>query len=71
MIDVLQEEDLPGRRGALVQAAAFGRGLLTRTPGDTVVLAPPFVCTTQDIQDMVARLADAIQATSLTEETHT
>lgn len=53
-----------GRHGALVQAAAFDRGLLTRAPGDTVVLAPPFVCSPENLRDMVSRLADAIQAVS-------
>jgi beta-alanine--pyruvate transaminase len=58
----------PGRHGALVQAAAFDRGLLTRAPGDTLVLAPPFVCTPDNIRDMVGRLADAIEACARTPE---
>lgn len=52
----------PGQHGALVQAEALDRGLLTRAPGDTLVLAPPFVCTPDNIRDMVDRLANAIQA---------
>ena len=58
----------PGLHGAQVQAAAFDRGLLTRAPGDTLVLAPPFVCTPDNIRDMVDRLAAAIQASSRTAE---
>ncbi len=54
----------PGWHGARVQAGAFDRGLLTRAPGDTVVLAPPFICTPEDIRDMVGRLAEAIRAVS-------
>lgn len=50
----------PGRRGAMAQAAAFDHGLLTRAPGDTLVLAPPFVCTESDIDRMVDRLQRAI-----------
>jgi beta-alanine--pyruvate transaminase len=50
----------PGRRGAAAQAAAFDHGLLTRAPGDTLVLAPPFVCTPADIDRMVERLRAAI-----------
>ena len=50
----------PGRRGALAVAAAFGHGLLTRAPGDTLVLAPPFVCAPADIDRMVQRLRSAI-----------
>ena len=52
----------PGRRGAEVQAAAFAAGLLTRAPGDTLVLAPPFICTPGDIDRMVDLLRGAIQA---------
>jgi beta-alanine--pyruvate transaminase len=50
----------PGRRGAIAQAAAFEHGVLTRAPGDTLVFAPPFVCTPTDIDRMVDRLHAAI-----------
>ena len=49
-----------GRRGARAQAAAFDRGVLTRAPGDTLILAPPFVATEHDIQRMADRLRQAI-----------
>jgi beta-alanine--pyruvate transaminase len=52
-----------GQRGAQVQAAAFERGLLTRAPGDTLVLAPPFVCEPCDIDRIVDRLRAAISDT--------
>jgi beta-alanine--pyruvate transaminase len=52
----------PGRLGVLVQAGVFDQGLLTRAPSDALVLAPPFVCTTDNIRDMVDPLASAIQA---------
>jgi len=55
----------PGRRGAFAQAAAFGHGLLTRAPGDTLVLAPPFVSTREDIDRMVDALRRAIADTPL------
>ncbi|WP_291011653.1 hypothetical protein [Hydrogenophaga sp.] len=35
----------PGRHGAPMQADTFDRGLHTRALGDTLELAPPFVCT--------------------------
>ena len=54
----------PGRHGARVQQVAFDFGVLTRAPGDSLVLAPPFVCTPGDIQHMVQRLADAIISVS-------
>jgi beta-alanine--pyruvate transaminase len=50
----------PGQRGAQAQAAAFDHGLLTRAPGDTLVLAPPFVCERSDIDRIVDRLRAAI-----------
>jgi beta-alanine--pyruvate transaminase len=53
----------PGLRGARAQAAAFEHGLLTRAPGDTLVLAPPFVSTPVDIDRMVERLRAAIVQT--------
>jgi len=60
-IELAVTDGQPGHHGALVQAAAFDRGPLTRAPGDTLVLAPPFVCTPDNIWDMVDRLASAIQ----------
>jgi len=54
-----------GARGAAAQAAAFKRGLVTRAPGDTLVLAPPFVSTRADVDRMVDRLRAAIHDTSL------
>jgi len=54
----------PGRRCHRAQGAAFDHGLLTRAPGDTLVLAPPFICEPRDIDAMVGRLRDAIVSTS-------
>ncbi|MBL8359090.1 MAG: aminotransferase class III-fold pyridoxal phosphate-dependent enzyme [Rubrivivax sp.] len=60
----------PGARGAAAQSAAFDHGVLTRAPGDTLVLAPPFVSTPQQIDRMVEALRAAIVATAaLTEST--
>jgi len=52
-----------GQRGSAVQAAAFDLGVLTRAPGDTLVLAPPFVSTPAEIEQMVERLRAAIVRT--------
>ena len=52
-----------GQRGAMAVARAFEHGLLTRAPGDTLVLAPPFVSTPADIERMVQRLRSAIEDT--------
>jgi beta-alanine--pyruvate transaminase len=54
----------PGQRGARAQAAAFDRGVLTRAPGDTLILAPPFVAGADDIQRMADRLRQAIEDTA-------
>ena len=53
-----------GQRGARAQAAAFDRGVLTRAPGDTLILAPPFVSSEHDIQRMADRLRQAIEDTT-------
>jgi beta-alanine--pyruvate transaminase len=55
-----------GQRGARAQAAAFDRGVLTRAPGDTLILAPPFVATPDEIQRMADRLRQAIIDTATT-----
>ncbi|MBL8328999.1 MAG: aspartate aminotransferase family protein [Rubrivivax sp.] len=52
-----------GRRGAAAQAAAFDQGLLTRAPGDSLILAPPFVSRPADIDRMVDALRRAILLT--------
>jgi beta-alanine--pyruvate transaminase len=52
-----------GQRGAAAQAAAFDNGLLTRAPGDTLILAPPFTSTPADINQMVERMHAAIEQT--------
>ncbi len=53
-----------GLRGARAQAAAFDHGVLTRAPGDTLILAPPFVATADDIQRMADGLRCAIHDTA-------
>jgi len=59
-IELEADPGVPGRRGQRAQAAAFDHGLLTRAPGDTLVLAPPFICEARDIDRMVERLRAAI-----------
>jgi beta-alanine--pyruvate transaminase len=54
----------PGARGAAAQSKCFELGLLTRAPGDTLILAPPFISTQQDIDQMVERMHQAILQTS-------
>ena len=58
----------PGARGAAAQAAAFDHGVLTRAPGDTLVLAPPFVSTPAEVDRMVEALRAAIVDTAAMRE---
>ncbi len=62
-IELAVKDGQPGLRGAMAQAAAFDFGVLTRAPGDTLILAPPFVSEPEEIHQMVARLASAIEST--------
>jgi beta-alanine--pyruvate transaminase len=63
-IELAPHANAVGQRGAAAQAAAFDCGLLTRAPGDTLILAPPFVSTPEQINEMVARMRAAIVQTS-------
>jgi beta-alanine--pyruvate transaminase len=63
-IELVPDAAGPGLRGARAQAAAFDHGVLTRAPGDTLILAPPFVSTIDDIQRMADALRRAIADTA-------
>ena len=52
-----------GQRGFQAQALAFKHGVLTRAPGDTLVLAPPFITTRSQIDQMIDGFKKAIQET--------
>ncbi len=49
----LAPEGAPGQRGFRVLCKAFEAGLVLRVAGDTVVLAPPFAATAEQITQMV------------------
>lgn len=49
-----------GQRGSQAQAIAFEKGVLTRAPGDTLVLAPPFIITRGQIDQMISALRATI-----------
>jgi beta-alanine--pyruvate transaminase len=59
-IELAAKEGAVGQRGFHAQAQAFKHGLLTRAPGDTLVLAPPFISTRRQIDQMVEALRLAI-----------
>ncbi len=68
-VELAPNPGAPGERGNATQCAAFDRGLLTRAPGDTLVLAPPFTSTARDVDRMVDLLRAAIQDTHRTHGT--
>jgi beta-alanine--pyruvate transaminase len=62
-IELAPRNGTPGLRGSLAQAAAFDAGVLTRAPGDTLILAPPFVTTPEQLHAMIDCLRIAIEKT--------
>ncbi len=60
-IELAERYGRPGERGFEAQAVAFKNGVLTRAPGDTLILAPPFVSEKADIDQMVDALRHTIQ----------
>jgi beta-alanine--pyruvate transaminase len=59
-IELNAKDGAPGQRGFQTQALAFKHGVLTRAPGDTLVLAPPFISTRGQIDQMVDAFRKAI-----------
>ena len=62
-IELAARQGAVGQRGFHAQAQAFKHGLLTRAPGDTLVLAPPFITTRAQIDQMIDALTRAIRDT--------
>jgi beta-alanine--pyruvate transaminase len=50
----------PGVRGAELQAKLFDRGLHVKTTGDVAIMAPAFIASRADIDQMAAILREAI-----------
>ncbi|WP_339743675.1 aminotransferase class III-fold pyridoxal phosphate-dependent enzyme [uncultured Rubinisphaera sp.] len=49
----LQVDQKPGRRGFTALKALFETGLLVRVTNDTIILAPPFVSTEEQLSEMI------------------
>jgi beta-alanine--pyruvate transaminase len=62
-IEIAAREGAAGQRGFEAQAHAFKHGVLTRAPGDSLILAPPFVTSRSQIDQMVEGLNLAIRDT--------
>ena len=60
-VELRAKEGAIGQRGFAAQALAFKHGVLTRAPGDTLVLAPPFISTHSQIDQMIDGFRKAIQ----------
>ncbi|MDE8347229.1 MAG: aminotransferase class III-fold pyridoxal phosphate-dependent enzyme [Acidocella sp.] len=58
----LEPQGAPGQRGFKVLCKAFEAGLVLRNAGDTIVLAPPFAATPDEISQMVSIMKETIIA---------
>jgi beta-alanine--pyruvate transaminase len=58
----LAPEGAPGARGFKILCKAFEAGLVLRAAGDSIVLAPPFAATADQISEMVALMRKVIVA---------
>jgi beta-alanine--pyruvate transaminase len=58
----LAPDGAPGQRGFKVLCKAFEAGLVLRNAADTIVLAPPFASTPEQITNMVDIMRDVITA---------
>jgi len=52
----------PGVRGVAVLERGLQEGLLLRVTGDTIALAPPFICSAQEIQSMIESVRRTLRA---------
>ena len=51
----------PGTRGSAAFADAYDRGLLIRTTGDIIALAPPLIASREDIECIATTLGDVLE----------
>ena len=61
-VDLAPLPQQPGVRGARALHYAFQRGALLRVFGDTIAMAPPLIITPAQIEELVAVVAETIQA---------
>ena len=52
----------PGARGSAAFADAYERGLLIRTTGDTIALAPPLIASRDDIECIATTLGEVLES---------
>jgi beta-alanine--pyruvate transaminase len=63
-VELKAKQGAIGERGFNAQALAFKHGVLTRAPGDSLVLAPPFIATRSQVDQMVDGFRKAILETA-------
>ena len=63
-VELAPIEGRPGARGYDVFTRAFAAGLLVRVTGDTVALSPPLIISEVEIDELAAKLGDAIATSS-------
>ena len=51
---------LPGQRGTELQGRLFDRGLHVKTTGDVAIVAPAFIATREDVDQIAAMLREAL-----------
>jgi beta-alanine--pyruvate transaminase len=52
----------PGLRAMKVLEACIERGVLVRVSGDAIAVAPPFISTSMEVQNLISVLGDAVDA---------
>jgi beta-alanine--pyruvate transaminase len=63
-VELAPVEGRPGARGYDVFTRVFAAGLLVRVTGDTIALSPPLIIEESHIDELAAKLSDAIAASS-------
>ena len=59
-VELAPRKDAPGARGYEALVAAFEKGLLVRTTGDTIALSPPLILERADVDRIFEILASVI-----------
>ncbi|MGH8801856.1 MAG: aminotransferase class III-fold pyridoxal phosphate-dependent enzyme, partial [Casimicrobiaceae bacterium] len=60
----LESDGAPGHRGFVLQKRLFDNGLNLKTTGDTCLVAPPFIATEGEIDEIAAILRTALVSNS-------
>ena len=53
-----------GHAGIFCRESAIRYGLMVRAVGDSIITAPPLICTTEEVDMLIERLVKALDATA-------